>query len=289
LAIVSCKLLGGKIKDVLYPAASLEILHNYSLIIDDMVDNSELRRGKPTCWVKFGESIARCITIDYSAAAFQGVMRSKKPAEISNILARAMKEGVDGEILDLLFKQSDREDEPYIKNNRYKKVTKKDYFEMSGKKTASTTQTSCEIGGVVAGAKKEELKFLKRYGFDLGMAFQIQDDILDIFAKEETFGKRIGRDIIERNLGNIVILFALEEFSPGNKKRLLKIIRKEKIIKKDVKEAIELIKKTNSRQRANLLGKEFIEKAKKNLEFLPQNKWNKILNNIADFVMIRGK
>ena len=276
-------------KDVLYPAASLEILHNYSLIIDDMVDSSELRRGKPTCWAKFGELIAQCVTVDYSAAAFQGAVRSKKPAEISDILAKAIKEGVDGEILDLLFKQLDRKDEPYIRDNKYKKVTKKDYFEMGGKKTASTTRTSCEIGGVVAGAKKEELKFLKRYGFDLGMAFQIQDDILDIFAEEKTFGKKIGRDIIEKNLGNIVILFAFEEFSSSDKKRFSEIMRKEKITEKDVREAVELIKKTNSHQKANLLGKEFIGKAKKNLEFLPQNKWNKVLSDIADFVMTRGR
>ncbi len=70
LAIFSCQLLGGKLKDVLYPAAALEILHNYTLIIDDMIDNSILRRGKKTCWAKFGQSMAQCVGIDFAASIF---------------------------------------------------------------------------------------------------------------------------------------------------------------------------------------------------------------------------
>ena len=69
LAIISCLALGGKIKDVLYPAAGLEILHNYTLIIDDMIDNDQERRGKPTLWSKFGESIAQCVGIDYGSCS----------------------------------------------------------------------------------------------------------------------------------------------------------------------------------------------------------------------------
>jgi geranylgeranyl diphosphate synthase type I len=79
LFIASAKLFGGKTRDILYPAAGLEILHNYSLIIDDIIDNSVLRRGKPTAWAKFGRSIAQCIGIDWGAAIFQAANRSSYP------------------------------------------------------------------------------------------------------------------------------------------------------------------------------------------------------------------
>ncbi len=289
LAIASCKMLGGKLEDVLYPAASLEILHNLCLIIDDMIDRSVLRRKELTYWSKFGKSIAEIVSIDYSAALFQGANRSKKPIEVSEIMAKTMKAIVDGEILDVLFEQSGREDEPFVQSNRYQKITEKDYFKMVSKKTASLTRASCEIGGLVAGAKKKELEFLKKYGLNFGMAFQTQDDILDIFGKPELFGKEFGRDIIEGKLGNIVILFAFRDFSSLGRKRFLKIIRKKKVAKKDIKEAIKLIKKTNAFLEASALGKSFIYEAKKNLNLLPRNKWNDILRTMANFVVEREK
>ncbi|MBM3251130.1 MAG: polyprenyl synthetase family protein, partial [Candidatus Nealsonbacteria bacterium] len=210
LTIISCLACGGKVKDVLYPAAGLEILHNCTLIYDDIIDNSLLRRGKPTVWFKFGKSIAECVGIDYSAAIFQAANKSMHPTEISEIFARTMKAVVDGEILDILFEYSGRKDEKYIIENRYNKITERDYLEMVSKKTASLIQACCETGAISAKAKKSERNGLKNYGFNLGLAFQIQDDILDIFGEEKEFGKKIGKDIEERKLGNIVIFYALK-------------------------------------------------------------------------------
>ncbi len=82
---------------------------------------------------------------------------------------------------------------------------------MVSEKTAALFQASCEIGGICANAKKRQLKVLKNYGFNLGIAFQIRDDILDIFGDEKEFGKKIGKDIKERKLGNAVIFYALKE------------------------------------------------------------------------------
>ena len=289
LVIMVCQLLGGKIKDVLYPAAGLEILHNYSLIVDDIIDNSILRRGKPTAWAKFGKSIAQCIGIDYPAAAFQAANRSKEPIKISELFARTMKTIVDGEILDILFEQQGREDEFYVVKNRYQNITEKDYFEMVNKKTAALFQTCCEAGGICAGAKKKQIEALKNYGFNLGVAFQIQDDILDIFGEKVSTTKKIGRDIRERKGGNIIILFALKELSKKKKQRILKIMRKKEIKNKDIKEAVKLINQTRSRQKAYQFGQKFVEKAKKNLNSLSKNKWNDILREIAGFAIEREK
>jgi geranylgeranyl pyrophosphate synthase len=290
LAIVCYNLLGGKkLENVLYPAAGLEILHNYTLIIDDIIDNSFLRRGEKTCWAKFGKSITQCIGIEYSATIFQSANRSENRIRISEIFAKIMKVISEGEILDILFEQGERENEPYIIKNRYLEIKHKDYLEMVGKKTASLFEACCEVGGICANAQEKEINALKKYGFNLGIAFQIRDDILDIFSQETVLGKKIGKDIIEKKLGNIVVLYALKEFVPRDKKEFLRIIRKKNITNKDVKQAMALIKKTDSKAKADLLGKNFIKRAKKSLDSLPQNKWNDILKEFANFIVEREK
>ena len=289
LAIASCQLLGGDSKDVLYPAAGLEILHNYSLIIDDIIDNSRFRRGKPTIWSKFGRSIAECVAMDYSATIFQAANQSKKPTVIAELFAKTIKTLVDGEILDILFEQAGRENEPYVVENRYREITKDDYFKMVSQKTAALFQASCEVGAICANAKKEEVETLKKFGFNLGMAFQIQDDILDIFGEEKTFGKKIGKDIEESKGGNIVTIFALEELGSDDRKKLIEIIKKRTSDKKEITVAVDLIRQTKAHKKARQMGEQFVERAKKYLEALPQNEWNNILREIADFAIERKK
>lgn len=287
LALICCQLLGGEKKDVLSPAAGLEILHNYSLIIDDIIDKSRYRREKPTLWAKFGDSVAQCVAIDYSASVFQAANNAPKNSiQISELFAKTMKTIVDGEILDILLEQSGREGETYISQNRCKTIEKKDYLRMVYKKTAVLFQISCEIGGICSGAEEERVRALREYGFNLGMAFQIKDDILDIFG-DGSFD--IGKDIIEKKRGNIVVVFALKELFKNEKDEFLEIMSKKEIKNKDIKRAIELIKKTKSCRKSYQLGESFVKNAKEILKFLPQNKWNDILREIADFAMERER
>lgn len=289
LAIICCQLLGGKLKDVLTPAAGLEILHNYTLIVDDIIDESVHRRGKPTSWFKFGTSIAQCVAMAYAASIFQTAKLSKKPERTLDLFAKALKSIVDGEILDVLFEQAGREKEPYISKNRYLKINENDYFKMVNKKTAFLLQSCCEVGGIMADAKKKDILALRNYGFNLGIAFQIQDDILDIFGGEKKFGKKIGGDILERKGGNIVILIALKDLNSSNRKKLLAILRKKEINQNDIQGAISLIKKTNSREEASLLAQKFIKIANNSLKKLPKNRWNDILASLAGLSLKREK
>jgi len=256
LAVASCRMLGGELEDVLYPAASLEILHNYSLIIDDMIDYSKVRRTKPTLWARSGRGVAEIISVDYPAALFQGASISKKPAELAELFAKTLKILVDGELLDIFFE---------------------------------LIKTSCETGGLIAGASEKELESLREYGFNLGIAFQIQDDYLDIFGEEEVFGKKQSQDIEEGKLGNVVISIALSELSDEERERFLQIMRKEKKEPKDILEGMDLIKKTTAKERAAELENSFVSKAKESLSLLPDNEWRDILFTIADFVMGREK
>jgi len=289
LAFLTCQLLGGKEKDAIYAAAGLEILHNYSLIVDDIIDNSELRRGKPTVWHKFGQSIASCIGIDYAAAIFEAASKSKKPVEISNLFALTLKTIVDGEILDILFERAGRGKEPYILKNRYVKITEKDFFDMIGKKTAALFRACCQVGGILAGASKEKISALGNFGYNLGLAFQIQDDILDIFGDEKAFGKKIGKDIVERKGGNIIIMLALENLPKKEKDKILTIMQKTKVTAGEIREIMKYIAKTDSFQKAQEMEKKFADTARESLSFLPKNNWNKILEEITNFTTTREK
>ena len=289
LAIISCLATGGKMKDVIYPAASLEILHNYTLIVDDTIDHGLIRRGKPTLQKEYGLSMAECLAVDYVASIFQPIAQYIKPEIIIPLFTRTLKTIFEGEILDILFEQTGRNNEPYIQSHRYSEISLKQYLKMVSQKTASLIQASCHIGGICAKTSGKQLAALQKYGFSLGIAFQIQDDILDIFGYEKKFGKKIGKDIEERKMGNIVILLASQEFSRKEKNKFQSILRKNKITNQDIKEAIHLIKQTSAQEKAQNLARKYVRQSKKSLAFLSQNKWTSLLADLADFVIEREK
>jgi len=287
LTVLSSKVLGGSEKDVLYPAAGLEILHNCTLIIDDIIDHSSLRRQKPTVWYKFGTSFAQCASMYFLGSAFLGANRTKNRKIVSEIFAKTIKTIMDGELYDILFEQSGREDEPFVVKNRFSVISEKDYQKMISKKTAFLFSTCCEVGAICAGGNKREITALKNYGFNLGMAFQIQDDILDIFGDEKTFGKKIGKDIEEKKIGNIVIFYTLKEISGKEKKSLLNIFKKGSIKEVDIKNALKIIKSTRSKELALKKADKYLKKAKECLSLLPKNKYNHLLAFLTDFLAKR--
>jgi len=289
LAIATCHLLGGKIQDVIRPACGLEIFHNYTLIIDDIIDNGLFRRNKPTVWAKYGKAIADCIAMDYVVSIFQTTQKSPKSIEINKLFALTMKILVDGEILDILFEREGRKDEPFVVSKRPKTITFEKYLEMITKKTAVLLSACCEVGGITANANTKQISSLGQYGLNLGIAFQMQDDILDMFGEEKEFGKKIGKDIEERKGGNLVFMMAFKELSAKDRSRVAFIMGQAKITEPDKKEVLNLIRKTNALSASQKMAKLYSEKAKKALSNLPQNSWSQLLANLADFVIERKK
>ena len=287
LTLISCKMLGGNYAEALYPAAALEILHNCTLIIDDIIDHSSVRRNKPTTWKQFGSSIASCISMTYAASIFQGGVRTENCRFVIEKIAQTLKCVADGEMLDILFECEGRADEAFVASNRYSQINMDDYVKMIGMKTATLFRASCEIGGLCANGKKEHISALSDYGYHIGMAFQIRDDILDIFGDERTFGKIIGKDILERKMGNIVIIFALQEL--GTRNALTAALHKEGDHEKDeILAAIDAINETTAKHRASILCDEFIDLCNSNLDLLPQNKELRRLRETAVLVSCRN-
>lgn len=289
LVVLSALTLGGNINEAINFASAVEIFHNESLIIDDIIDESFWRRNKLTCWKKFGESTALCINMIYAASYFESLKFNKFKKEILLRLVKIMKDVSEGEILDILFEQGGRNNEPFVVQNRYRKIKLNEYLLMVSKKTASLIANSCVIGGLCANASSKYLKALESFGVNIGIMFQIKDDILDFYGRKKELGKKEGQDIREHKLGNILTLYALKELSKKDKNQLLRILRKNKIMEKDVKIALKLIRKTKAKQKAEKLANRFLKKSKENLYILPKNKWRDKLENLSEFILKRQK
>jgi len=220
----------------------------------------------------------------FAASIFNFKLSDKKYSKVGSVLSRSIKTVTSGQILDVLFEQGGRENERFVVNNRYKSLKESDYKRMISRKTASLLEACCEVGGICASATRNQTKKLKEFGFNMGISFQVQDDILDIIGDEKKFGKSIGKDIVEGKMGNIVILFCLEELNVKDSGDVKRILRKSRKTKTDIKKVMKNIDKTNAIDRAEKLKNNYIKRAEKNLDFFPSNKWKDLLISTLNFV-----
>lgn len=191
LVMEFCRACGGDPIDALPAACAVEMLHTYSLIHDDLpcMDDDELRRGKPTCHVVYGECTATLAGDALQAEAFGKILRSslssEKKAGCAGALADAA--GVDGicggQYLDMA--------------GEGKSLTADELSDIQSRKTGSLLAASCRMGAIVAGADAAVEDMAVRYGATLGAAFQIRDDMLDVISTDEELGKPIGSDKAE--------------------------------------------------------------------------------------------
>jgi geranylgeranyl pyrophosphate synthase len=183
LTIISCKILGGKIEDALGAAAAVELFHDFTLIHDDIMDDDELRRGEPTIHIKWDNGTAIMVGDVLIGLALQQLMKSPDQHlnRVTKIFGEALVKVCEGQALDKTFETAPQ-------------VNMEAYMEMILNKTAWLFKVSCAMGAIVGDGSDEEIKSISRFGDSLGLAFQIQDDLLDFIADEKELGKRVGSD-----------------------------------------------------------------------------------------------
>ena len=167
-----------------YPAVAVETYHNYTLIHDDVMDRASIRRGKPTVCAKWGDTAAILSGDTMLVLAYEflsHVPADKLPAMLS-LFTETAKEIGDGQQYDLDFETRDD-------------VKEEEYMEMIRLKTSVLLAAALKLGGILADAPAEDLENLYAYGERMGLAFQLQDDLLDVYADQSLFGKKIGGDI----------------------------------------------------------------------------------------------
>ena len=196
----------GDEQQALWPALALETFHNFTLIHDDIMDKAPLRRGKETVYQKWNSDIAILSGDAMLAMAFQYALKPKKGAELAKQLGKVAIEICEGQQMDLNFETLGD-------------VTIPEYLEMIRLKTAVLLATALQMGATVAGAKEADIQHLYDFGINMGMSFQLQDDILDLYSDVAVFGKRHGGDIAD-NKKTYLYLKALELASEKDRKRL---------------------------------------------------------------------
>ena len=217
LTMISCGAINQNPTDALDAAVSMEILHNFTLVHDDIMDKSPMRRGNPTVHTKWDEPIA-IITGDVmvgSAYKLLGCYKNHKNfARILEAFTEALIEVCEGQALDMEF-------------NSRKDVTIDNYLQMIEKKTAKLLESCVLLGGSIAGGNDWELEALYNYAKYLGIGFQIQDDLLDLTANQAKLGKKIGQDIIEGKK-TFLIIKSLELAEKSEDRELLNLFYEKK-------------------------------------------------------------
>lgn len=204
LLLEFCRVCGGDYKKAMPFACALEMIHTYSLIHDDLpcMDNDDFRRGKPSCHIAFGEEYALLAGDALLTLAFETAMKSNLSAEITVKAAKELAKAagvmgmVGGQVLDL--------------QNEGKKVGIPDLQKTDELKTGELIRAACVLGCVCAGADDKKIAAAEKYAHDIGIAFQIVDDILDVTSDEETLGKPIGSDE-ENQKSTYVSLLGIEK------------------------------------------------------------------------------
>lgn len=206
LCLLANELFDGDRQEALWPALALETFHNFTLIHDDIMDKAPLRRGKETVYQKWNADIAILSGDAMLALAFQYALKPKTGCQLAGQLGKVAVEICEGQQMDLNFET-------------FASVTIDEYLEMIRLKTAVLLATALQMGATVAGAKQSDIRFLYDFGINMGMSFQLQDDILDLYGDVAVFGKRHGGDIAD-NKKTYLYLKALELASEKDRKRL---------------------------------------------------------------------
>ncbi len=209
MVLMACDLFGGKIEDAMYAALGIETFHNFTLLHDDIMDRASLRRNRKTVHEKYNENIAILSGDAMSNLAYQYLLKTESPAlrEILILFAKTATEVCEGQQFDMDYE-----------NNL--SVSIDDYLKMIRLKTAVLIACSLKTGAFIGHASPQDADHLYEFGIQLGLAFQLKDDLLDVYADQDKFGKKTGGDIVS-NKKTFLLLKALELASPEQKKEIL--------------------------------------------------------------------
>ncbi len=277
MAMVACESVGGDVKKVMPVAIAAELIHSFTLVHDDIMDKSSLRRNHPTVHVKFNEPTAIMAGDLLFAKAFEslhnliGDLSVFKKVDYG--LINIIREICEGQQMDMEFEN--------------RKIVKEDeYLEMIRKKTAVFFQYVTEAGGIVGGGTSKQINGLNVYGGSVGLGFQIQDDYLDMSSDEETLGKDIGMDI-RNGKKTLIAVHSLNKARGEDRKILHKIFGNNNATDDEVKQVYGLFNKLGSVEYARKTTKIYDKKAKKALNVLDGSDAKNILLELADYSTVK--
>lgn len=277
LVLLSAKAVSGDHRKYYNAALSVEMLHNFTLVHDDIMDNADLRRGNLTLHKKYNLNTAILTGDILAAVAYEFLLKDCKvnAKQALDSFTKGLVEVCEGQSLDTEFETR-------------KNVSLPEYINMIEKKTAALARMCCELGAYLANGSKEDIKALSNYGKYLGIAFQIQDDLLDITADKFEFGKRIGGDLME---GKKTFLFikAFEKAKGKDKSDLVKVIENKGIKENQIEYYKNIYQKLGVIDDAKSAIRNYSSKALRSINKLSNRSEVEIFHWLADSLIKRNK
>ena len=277
LTLLSCQAVGGKPEKALKAAAAIELTHTFSLIHDDIMDNDDTRRGKPAVHKVWGEPLAILAGDSLFAKSFELLSQSaedniayERVVDALQVLTNSCINICEGQALDMAFEDTFN-------------VTKDEYMNMIYKKTGDLITASTTIGAIMGGASSNEIQALRTYGKQIGLAFQIQDDYIDLTG-DESIGKPVGSDLVEGKK-TLMVVYALEKANKEDHDRLVELL--EANDESIIPEAMEILEKYGAINYARSKAYDCVIESKQALSILPDPDAKDALFKLADFVFTR--
>jgi geranylgeranyl diphosphate synthase type I len=278
MLIRSCQILKGKVPNAMPSASAVEMIHNFTLVHDDIMDNDEMRHGVPTVHKKFGMSIAILAGDVLFSKAFQVIADSKLSVNANILLvsklAQACVEVCEGQLLDIQMAEGG------------KIPPQAEYITMIGKKTAALFDVSCAMGAICATNKPKDISNLSSFGRNLGIAFQITDDLIGVMGDPKITKKPVGNDLREGKK-SLPILMAIKLAKGNDKKIILKAFGNSKVAKDDLNKAVEVIRSLGIEERVRQQALKYAEKAEKSLSEYSGSAKTELIS-LLDFVVKRS-
>lgn len=270
LVILSSKLCGCHDDQPLPYAAIVEFIHTATLLHDDVVDNAETRRGRQSANTVWGNE-SSVLVGDFLFTKSFDLMVAHHNEEVLRVMSRT--ELAEGEILELL-KTCDV------------KTTEDEYFEIIACKTAVLLSAACEVGALLGGVSPEKRAALRAFGYHIGMAFQLTDDLLDYTSTDSTLGKDTGRDLKEGKV-TLPLIHALKSASHDERSSIEKDLAKKTLAARDVRRIRKTIEKYDGLEHTSRLSREHVQQAKALLDLFPAGPYKDALLVLADYIVAR--
>ena len=277
LAMISCGAVGGNPAIAVHAGAAIEILHNFTLVHDDIMDKSPLRRGRQTIHLKWDEPtaiLAGDVMVGFAYKLLDSYSSHPNCPQIFRTLTSGLIEVCEGQVFDMM-------------NNTKTDATGDDYLMTITKKTAKILETSCLIGAYAGMAKPDQLKALSDYAINLGIAFQMQDDILDLMADEAELGKHIGQDIIEGKKTWLMIEARNRAESDTQKNLIAKFFSNNGLSEDEIETVRAFLVQSGIIDDAETLAESYFAKAKQSLAVLSDSHYKDMLIWLADKISKR--
>jgi len=272
LALLSAKNCGGVNESSYRAAMMIELLHTATLVHDDVVDNADTRRGFASVNAIWKNKVAVLIG-DYFLSCGLLICINGDDYHILGITSNAVKRMSEGELLQ-------------IQKSKQLDIDEKIYFKIISDKTASLLSASCEVGALSATKDPQKIESMRNYGEYLGIAFQIQDDLLDYLGEKSILGKSVGMDLKEKKI-TLPLIYAFKNSSKSEVKVITKLL-KDNLQKKQISYIVDFVKNSGGIEYTKAKAGEYITKAEKCLDIFPDSDSKTSLHSLLEFVTKRN-